>query len=116
MQLRAWLAAFIFTQLIEIPIYFRGLSCSLWAAFGASAITHPIVWFGFFSPYWRNFYSSGTAFYYSHLVMAELFAWLAEAAYFRFLFKKQRALLWAAIANAASLGLGFLSRYLFGVP
>jgi hypothetical protein len=28
----------------------------------------------------------------------------------------QRALLWSALANGASLGLGMLSRWLFGVP
>jgi hypothetical protein len=107
--LRAWFSAFVFTQLIEVPIYSRALSCSLLVAFGASAITHPIVWFVFFSPYWH-------AAYLTKFVAAETFAWLAEAAYFRFLFGKKRALLWALIANASSLSLGLLSRHLFGVP
>jgi len=107
--LRAWFVAFAFTQIVEVPIYSRGLRCSLLTAFGASAITHPIVWFGFFTPAWH-------ASYMTKLVAAELFAWLAEAAYFRFIFKRKNALLWSLVANASSLGLGLLSRHLFGSP
>jgi hypothetical protein len=106
---RAWLTAFVFTEIVEVPIYSTGLGCSLLAAFGASAITHPIVWFGFFSPAWHASYAV-------KLVAAELFAWLAEAAYFSFIFKKDRALLWSLVANGSSLGLGLLSRHLFGSP
>jgi hypothetical protein len=106
---RAWLSAFVFTQLVEVPIYSSTLPCSLLVAFGASTITHPIVWFGFFTPH----FSAG---YWTRVVLAELFAWLAEAAYFRFLFRKRRALLWSAVANGASVSLGLLSRHLFGAP
>ena len=109
-MLRAWLVAFAFTELVEIPIYKAGLSVSLLAAFGASAITHPIVWFVFFNPRWAAGHYTAT------LVAAELFAWLVEAAYFRFVFGRRRALLWSLVANASSLGLGSLSRALFGVP
>jgi len=105
----AWLRAFAFTQLVEVPIYMRGLRCSLPAAFGASTLTHPLVWFVFFSPAWHAGYGT-------KLVTAELFAWLAEAAYFRFAFRKPRALLWSLVANGASLGLGLVSRRLFGGP
>jgi hypothetical protein len=105
----AWLAAFVFTELVEVPIYSTALGCSLLAAFGASAITHPIVWFGFFTPHWH-------ASYMVKLVTAETFAWLAEAAYFGLIFKKRNVLLWSLVANAASLGLGLLSRHLFGSP
>src|SRR5437868_15170138 len=108
-MLGAWLRAFLFTQLIEVPIYMRGLRCSPWAAFGASAITHPIVWFGFFSPRWAASHST-------KLVAAELFAWLAEAAYFRLAFGRRRAWLWSLVANAASLTLGLASRRIFGAP
>jgi 4-amino-4-deoxy-L-arabinose transferase-like glycosyltransferase len=41
---------------------------------------------------------------------------LVEAAYFALLFRCKRALLWSGLANGASLGLGMLSRWLFGVP
>jgi hypothetical protein len=108
-MLRAWLVAFVFTELVEVPIYATGLSCSLLGAFGASAITHPIVWFCFFTPHWGASYAT-------KLASAELFAWLVEAAYFRFLLGKKNVLLWSLFANAASLGLGFLSRALFGAP
>jgi hypothetical protein len=104
-----WLRAFLFTQIVEMPIYVRGLRCSWVAAFGASAVTHPLVWFVFFSPRWQADYAT-------KLVAAELFAWLAEAAYFRLLWRRPRALLWSLLANAASLGLGLLSRRLFGTP
>jgi hypothetical protein len=106
---RAWLSAFAFTQIIEVPIYRRHLDVSWLAAFGASALTHPVVWFVFFN---RGVHLSYT----TKLVSAELFAWLFEAAYFRWLFGKKRALLWTLIANTASLTLGFISRALFDLP
>lgn len=102
--LRAWAWAFLFTQVVEIPIYAIALRVSLPAAFGASALTHPIVWFAFFNPIFDE------QPYWPRVVAAELFAWLAEAAYFRFGFKKDRALLWALVANGASVLLGFASR------
>jgi hypothetical protein len=103
-----WLAAFAFTQLIEIPVYLRGLRCPLWRAFVASALTHPVVWFVFGhpalpGPYWAR------------VAAAELFAWLVEAVWFRRSGAK-RALAWSLAANLASLTLGLLSRALFGGP
>jgi hypothetical protein len=108
-MLSAWLRAFLFTQLVEVPIYVRGLRCSALAAFGASTLTHPVVWFLFFSPRWQ-------AGYLTRFTSAELFAWLVEAAYFKFLVRRDRALLWSLLANAASVALGALSRSLFGAP
>jgi hypothetical protein len=67
------------------------------------------VWFVFFSPRVRAGYGA-------RMVAAELFAWLGEAAYFRFVWRRPRALLWSLCANAASLGLGLVSRHYFGVP
>ena len=107
---KMWLLAFAFTQLVEVPIYVRLFRCSIPAAFGASAITHPIVWFGFFNPLLY-----GTP-YWPRVIAAELFAWLVEAAYFAFVWKRPRALLGAFVANAASVSAGFLSRWLFGMP
>jgi len=86
-----------------------GLSVSLPIAFGASAITHPLMWFGIFGSHWHVAYTTKA-------VTGELFAWLGETAYFAFLFGKRRAWLWCLIANAASLGTGLLSRQLFGAP
>lgn len=105
--MQAWLSAFVFTQLVEIPIYRRGLRCSYLAAFGASALTHPLVWFGFFHP-------DLPLSYVTRAIAAELFAWLGEAAFF-YRYGK-RALLWSFIANAASVLLGLLSRAWLGVP
>ncbi len=104
-----WLLAFLFTQLVEIPIYSVALRCSPLVAFGASALTHPVVWFGIFHPRVPGSYT-GKA------IVAELFAWLAEAAYFRFAFGMRRAWLWALVANATSVAVGLLSRRLFGAP
>jgi hypothetical protein len=104
----AWLIAFLFTQMVEVPVYSRGLGVGLPCAFGASAVTHPILWFVIFPylplPYlWL-------------VVVGETFAFLVEAAYFAFLFRRRRALLWSALANGASFATGMLSRRLFGVP
>jgi hypothetical protein len=105
---RAWLWAFIFTQMVEVPIYSVGLRVRILPALGASAITHPILWFVLFPhlhlPYlWL-------------IVIGESFALLVEAAYFAWIFRRPRALLWSAVANGASFGVGMLSRWLFGVP
>ncbi len=104
----AWLCAFAFTQLVEIPIYTVGLRVRVVAAFGASAITHPLLWFVLFRlvplPYvWL-------------IVVGETFAVLVEAAYFGILFRRRQAFLWSLVANGASFGTGLLSRWLFGAP
>jgi hypothetical protein len=104
----AWLVAFVFTQMVEIPIYVTGLRVSLLAAFGASAITHPLLWFVIHPhlqlPYvWQ-------------LVVGESVVYLIETAYFAVLFRRRRAWLWAALANGASLATGMLSRWLIGIP
>lgn len=112
-----WLAAFVFTQLVEVPIYLVALSRArprrrrsrdLLVAFAASAITHPIVWFAF-----PRLFSAGK--YVCMLACAEAFAVVVEAIWLR-AFDVRRAIAWSIVANAASLGLGLLSRALFGVP
>jgi hypothetical protein len=101
-----WLAAFAFTQCVEIPIYRRALDGRFWVAFGASAITHPIVWFVFpLLPVSNNVY----------MIIAESFAVIIEAFYMR-AFGLKRAWLWSLIANGASFSLGALSHVLFGAP
>lgn len=104
----AWLFAFAFTQIVEVPIYRRLFRCSLLRAFGASALTHPVVWFVIF-PHWD-------ATYVVKSIGAELFAWSVESAYFAWTVGLRRAVAGAFVANAASVGLGLLSRSLFGVP
>jgi hypothetical protein len=111
-----WLVAFLFTQIVEVPIWVfvlrkygrtrRSLAASMAIAFGASAITHPFVWFGF--P--RLF-----ADYTMMVVFAESFAVIVEAIYM-IRFGLRRALFWSIVANGASAGLGYLSRMAFGWP
>ena len=93
------------TQAVEMPIYGvalrkRRVVHALLVAFGASAITHPVVWFVFPRleiPYWWM------------VVAAELFAVGCEALYLRLLGVRD-AILWSLLANAASAGVGFVLR------
>jgi hypothetical protein len=117
-----WLGAFAFTQAVEVPIWTHALRKHRtvasgqrpWSvlvaaaiAFGATAITHPIVWFVFpryaFGSYWLM------------IAEAEAFAVLAEASYVS-LFGLERPLAWSLLANMASAGLGFAARGMFGWP
>lgn len=102
-----WLWAFAFTQLIEMPVYVRRIGCSPLRAFGASALTHPLIWFVF--PYLHMGYIWA-------VVLMELFAWLGEASYFARPYGVRRSLGTALLANASSCLLGSLSRWLVGVP
>lgn len=126
----SWLAAFGLTQLIEMPIYRHGLGARPWAAFGASAITHPIVWF-VIPGVWRSLYIWGiqwdgrlrlspAMYLWGYGVLAEGFAVLAEGIYFWALFGKAqprgRCFRWALIANFASAMAGFLLNRCFGWP
>lgn len=116
----AWLWAFLLTELVEVPIYLRALLArddperpfervlpALLVAFGASALTHPIVWF--VTP------QLITSSYVLMVAAAETFAVLAEAAWLR-AFGLRRALWWALFANAASVLVGLTLRRLFGWP
>ena len=110
-----WLKAFLLTQLLEMPIYIYALrKRPTWQrpliAFGASAVTHPLVW-----------KLTGTlAFVYEvdfWLVVAivELLAVLMEWGYLRD-FGLRHALLWSLGANAFSFGLGLLIHEYVGFP
>ena len=130
-----WLYAFLFTQGVEVPLYValmrnfpaprgrgvpgerdqpptppQGLAGQIAVAFGASLLTHPIVWF--LIP--RLEYQS----YWVMVARAEVFAVVVEGLYFYALqvFSLQRAMRWSLLANASSLGLGLLSRAIFGWP
>ncbi len=120
--IKAWLGAFFFTQIVEVPIWAYALReqrrlgpgrapWPLWICvalgFGASAITHPFVWFAF------PRYAPGS--YWVMVVQAEAFAVLVEAAYTR-AFGLRWSLGWSLVANGASAGLGLLSRSIFGWP
>ena len=106
--LRAWLVAFAFTQLIEVPLYRRVLDCSIARAFGATALTHPVIWFLLFP-----FVQAG---YVEKVAAAELFAVVAEALYFAPSVGLRRAAWASFLANAVSFCLGLLSRAVLGAP
>ena len=122
-EIHAWLWAFLFTQGVEVPIWAYALrtqrslgpSRVTWpwwrcvaAGFGASAITHPFVWFAF------PRYAFGGS-YWGMVVQAEVFAVGVEAVYTGLL-GLEDALAWSIVANGMSLGLGLTSRSIFGWP
>lgn len=120
-----WFWAFLFTQIVEIPIYMRGLRAKPHEAFGASALTHPIVWF-VIPPAWAWLHTtllaphaalrlSATPRYWVMVVIAETFAVVGEAVYFKQL-GKEKAWRWAFVANMTSVTLGFACREIFGWP
>ena len=128
----AWLSAFFFTQAVEVPIYVwamgleppggrpsvgrsssaeilerRALAYRLALAFAASLITHPVVWFVIPRLVYQD--------YIAMVAVAETFAVVVEALWLR-AFRVRQPFAWALLANGASAGLGFASRYLFGWP
>ena len=103
-----WFLAFFFTQLFEMPIYWRA-SRSLRVAFFASAITHPIVWFVF-----PLLMRVGVA-YEPMIVLAEAFAIAVESWWLRWNGVK-RPFLWSLAANLFSVTCGFAMRELVGFP
>lgn len=128
---RGWVSAFLFTQAVEIPVYValmrralaegraerpRRLPLQIALAFGASAITHPVVWFVL--PGLAPSFADPGAAYIEYVVRAESVALIVEAFYFYTLCatRFRRALLWSLLANGLSAGLGFASRAVFGWP
>lgn len=105
----AWLGAFALTQAVEVPIYRLALPgrWRLPVAFGASALTHPVVFF-VFPAVWPGGYWSGVA-------AAEAFAVLAEAAWLS-AWGARLSVAWALAANGASLAVGLTSRAIWGWP
>jgi hypothetical protein len=104
----AWLMAFLATVAVEVPIVValtRGHPTPAWRrtliAIFAQLVTHPLVWFVF--P--RLVGLTGR----SSLALSELWAWLAEAAFYAVVLpglSPARALGASAIANAASILVG----------
>ena len=121
----SWAVAFVLTQLIEMPIYVLGLRVRPWTAFGASAITHPIVWFVIppvFHALWAtlghvapSLALTGTERDLVHGGSAEAFAFVVEALYFTFL-GRRRTFRWSLAANAVSAGVGIVLTLLIGWP
>lgn len=101
MTFQDWLIAFCLTQLFEMPVYFVVFRQRTWPqrflfGFGASAITHPLVWGVFL---WHDLPHEVT------FVMAETFAIFAEALYLQLL-GVRHGLYWSLVANMTSILLG----------
>lgn len=132
-MLTSWFSAFVFTQVVEVPIYARALArepapAGAWRRIGlgflCSALTHPYVWFVFPQVFYytETYERLGARWpalldhrYAIFFVVAESFAVLVEALLLRAA-GLRRALLWALLANAASAGLGIVARRLVGWP
>ncbi len=134
MGLAGWLPVFLFTQAIEVPIYARALRradagrtllAAAAIAFGASALTHPVVWFvmpGVTDALLAWLARRGVGLVWSAAfrlalfgVLCEGFAVGVEALYLR-AFRLPRALLWSLVANFASASVGFACTTLLGWP
>ena len=106
----AWLRAFLLTIAIESPLVLAltahsrlPLSKRICFIIAAQLMTHPLVWYVFPAiPSLPRF---------ATLVLSELWAFLAEAAFYALVEvspSKLGAFGVSALANGASLGLGFL--------
>ncbi len=121
----AWFHAFLFTQAVEVPVYYFGAKTRVDEGFCASALTHPFVWFfipelfdrlylSICAPHPSLWLAEGPR-YWIMVVLAEAFAVGVEGAYLRWL-GRPRPWLWALVANMASVTIGLSSRALFGWP
>lgn len=108
-----WLAAFLVTQLVEVPIYARALTHRrrwLLAAL-PSTLTHPIVYFAF--PAILTAPIGGS--YLEYVLLAEAFAVAAEALLLRAL-GVGAPVTWALVANLTSTAVGLALRQATGWP
>ncbi|MEZ4471837.1 MAG: hypothetical protein R3F60_13810 [bacterium] len=110
-MIAAWLAAFLLTQAVEVPIYMRALRGGRGRraalAFGASALTHPLIFLAL-PRVW-------TGSYLGYVSIAEAVAVGGEAIYLAAL-GVPRSVAWALGANAASVAVGLLTRALWSWP
>lgn len=112
-----WFGAFVLSLAAELPValwFFRREEPRRWRlgalAVYATLATHPLVWFVFPRLGLR---------YLAAMELAELFAWLAEAAFFRLALpglRPERALVGAFLANGASILLVLVVRAAFDWP
>jgi hypothetical protein len=100
-----WLFAFAFTQLVETGIYVQAVGDRPWRerlaiGLGASAITHPLVWYVI--PDVGSSFGLG---WWTTIAIAETFAVVVEAGWLA-AFGVRRAFLWSLAANMTSFSLG----------
>ena len=98
-----WIMAFTLTQVIEITVgmlFWKDEKVSsirkIATLFGASLITHPMVWFVFPEIRDEGGYSYG-----EYLLMAESYAYGVEALYY-YAFRIKRPILLSVLANSCS--------------
>jgi hypothetical protein len=102
-----WPLAFALTQAVELPFYAVGiergsLARRLLVGLGASALTHPWVWF-VLPPYLQPALG-----YWGYVVTVELLVVATEAAYLTGMgWDRRQALARAALANVTSAVAGF---------
>ncbi len=101
---KQWMLGFAFTQCLEIPIYLWGLRHlplrqRFFVAFGASAITHPLVWFAV------PWYMPGAATRWV-LFFAVEGAVVGVEGYYLKQWGRTRPWHWALLANAVSAATG----------
>lgn len=108
-DLRAWLVAFLITQLVEIPIYLWFLRRTsrptverVAIAFAASAITHPLVWFA------GPVVVGARASFFGFVAVVETFAIVTEAAWLA-AFRVPRPIVASALANTVSVAIGLVA-------
>lgn len=120
-----WLVAFVFTQLVEVPLYRWLARVRLDEAFTASALTHPVVWWiiprlfddayiALVAPH-PSLWLEETPRYVAMVILCEAYAVGVEAIYLR-VRGVRRPLGIAFVVNMASVGLGLACRATFGVP
>jgi hypothetical protein len=102
-----WLLAFAFTQLAEIPVWRRVTGCTTLEAFGASLLTHPLVWVLAVLGAWEGSWAARAA-------VGETYAVVAEAMYMGLVIGRPRAIVGSLAANATSFVLGLVAYRLFG--
>lgn len=123
-----WVLAFVLTQCVECPIYIRAFRVRPWVAFGASAITHPIVVF-VIPRLWGALYLAAVsgspgrvlspdAYFVVYGVLAETFAIVTEALWlaWRADLGAKRALVVSLVANVASSATGGICYLVTGYP
>jgi hypothetical protein len=103
-----WAKAFLVTEIVEAPIYRIAIPARWRYALGASAVTHPFVWFAFpeLDLDWTVI-----------AILSETFAVVVEAIFFWKLVRVRlaRALLVSILANGSSVAVGLFLRSRFGI-
>ncbi|MCA9604626.1 MAG: hypothetical protein KC619_03465 [Myxococcales bacterium] len=115
-MLGPWLTAFVLTQVVEMGVYAqvpgpaRSLKNRLAIAFGASAITHPIVWFVI-----APLYLPLRVDWWTIVAIAEAYAFVVEAIWlWLFDYRLRTAILASATANGLSFTIGLFCYEVLG--